>query len=1270
MDVSSVDVLRYIGPDAVLAALEENDAQLVSMNWLISHAAHPQAHLPRRQDLPAEALVTAEQMRSWIDAAPAHVTAKALPLVSVSYCWLSPTNPDPTNEQLAAVASLLSRERGQYQEFFPDMAVFMDWCSLFQEHGGVPRTPEQYASFRRALEGSMDLWYGHSGAVVLLLTELPARYASSVRAYKDRGWTFFERCCAELIKPDRVYIVPEGKYYGDEDAKYLWRMCVDVGGAMRQLPRAPEQFAAELATKTFTNNADCASVVQLYTSLATSLIGAAKVLDLDDVAFGEGDGLALAAAISLNKNIDEISLCHSFKSSEIYVDFLGGLPDRALHRLRKLFLQECGLEDAGAAALSRAICSGAMPALEIFILADNPITEPGAKSLANAISSGRIPCLSVLNIDKAAIGTKGAVLIANALATGATPALTELGVGELRMGDEGAHAFLHAFDAGATPRINILLFDENGLTDAAALHLATTVRNGALREIITLSLGKNRLTEVGVVALAAAFSAETVPTLAELSVDDNPALGDGAIRAIVEAIRAKRIPSINNLDFDETDMKRAGAIALSFAISAESLSSLEQLSLSSNDEIEDAGVMAVAIAIDTVGLPALTVLDVQGLAMDDEGCAAIAKAMANCRLPVLRKLIMTNNSIGPDGAIALAAALQSGNVRKLELLDLEANSVESRGVAALARALFASGATPAFRELNLKDNDIDELPMEMAEALEACKVPTLKVLDLGENGLTEIRALVAPMASNALSTIEKLNLESNPIGNRGVMALATVLSCGAMPALQDLDLTDTDCGSDGCVALAEALGNGAAVALKDLSLGDNQIEKEGAMALAGAVSKGALQALETLVLETCGLEHEATGAIIEALAKKAPCLHSLNLNHNQMGQRGAARVAAALEAKPMMFLQELQMSGNGIDGQGFALLANAIGRGATPSLEELDLSNGLELMDDNKSHNRRWVAPNEASHSWKTVLFTALVQRTPLLTQLDLDNTNLGIDGARALMHALQSSKGFLHHLDLCSNGIDAEGAALIASAIGRGAMPTLRKLILAKNGIGDAGVEALCQALGSSTTPVLTALCLAVCDVGVGGAKALAKAMRQGRLQALADADLRLNEQVGDEGASALAEAIDAGAAPALRKLRLLECGVTELCEEKLTLLASRHPGLKLSMGASDSDDDDDSSDDDGKMSKLRDKLRKLVREESSLKLGDGRRSDARGRPGSRWKRWLPSCLRCGSCGRPSSPRDSEATDGDDGPSELDQKARGPEHQRGTSSVIMSAIV
>ena len=153
------------------------------------------------------------------------------------------------------------------------------------------------------------------------------------------------------------------------------------------------------------------------------------------------------------------------------------------------------------------------------------------------------------------------------------------------------------------------------------------------------------------------------------------------------------------------------------------------------------------------------------------------------------------------------------------------------------------------------------------------------------------------------------------------------------------------------------------------------------------------------------------------------------------------------------------------------------------------------------------------------------------------------------MMHALQSSKGFLHHLDLCSNGIDAEGAALIASAIGRGAMPTLRKLILAKNGIGDAGVEALCQALGSSTTPVLTALCLAVCDVGMGGAKALAKAMRQGRLQALADADLRLNEQVGDEGASALAEAIDAGAAPALRKLRLLECGVTELCEEKLTM-------------------------------------------------------------------------------------------------------------------------
>jgi hypothetical protein len=62
--------------------------------------------------------------------------------------------------------------------------VTADWISIYQEHGGVSRTTEQYASFRRALTGTMDLWYAHQGIIVLFVTQLPEG-SEGVRAYDE-----------------------------------------------------------------------------------------------------------------------------------------------------------------------------------------------------------------------------------------------------------------------------------------------------------------------------------------------------------------------------------------------------------------------------------------------------------------------------------------------------------------------------------------------------------------------------------------------------------------------------------------------------------------------------------------------------------------------------------------------------------------------------------------------------------------------------------------------------------------------------------------------------------------------------------------------------------------------------------------------------------------------------------------------------------------------------------------------------------------------------
>ena len=100
----------------------------------------------------------------------------------------------------------------------------------------------------------MDLWYGHAGTTVLLLTELPNNLPEGfyrTRTYASRGWTTFERCSAKLGKKRTS----------------AWRLVIDTRytqrGATRRLPTTPEMMARLLKTLQFTNGADSDEVLAL-----------------------------------------------------------------------------------------------------------------------------------------------------------------------------------------------------------------------------------------------------------------------------------------------------------------------------------------------------------------------------------------------------------------------------------------------------------------------------------------------------------------------------------------------------------------------------------------------------------------------------------------------------------------------------------------------------------------------------------------------------------------------------------------------------------------------------------------------------------------------------------------------------------------------------------------------------------------------------------------------------------------------------------------------
>jgi len=99
------------------------------------------------------------------------------------------------------------------------VGVLWDFISLPQ---GLDRTDEEQARFTKGLY-AINEWYMHPFTPVLLVTTpLPAS-AVNKRAYDGRGWCYFERRLASLVKDESMLwdlsLHPEGKRLGYADCK-------------------------------------------------------------------------------------------------------------------------------------------------------------------------------------------------------------------------------------------------------------------------------------------------------------------------------------------------------------------------------------------------------------------------------------------------------------------------------------------------------------------------------------------------------------------------------------------------------------------------------------------------------------------------------------------------------------------------------------------------------------------------------------------------------------------------------------------------------------------------------------------------------------------------------------------------------------------------------------------------------------------------------------------------------------------------------------------
>ena len=117
-----------------------------------------------------------------------------------------------------------------------DLAVFFDWCSLFQK----PRTEEIEEIFKRSLK-AVNLWYAHVMVMCWLLTRVP----EGVLAYERRGWPTFEQGVSCFIK-DGSKVLDLGAM---DDTCTTWWSALKSCKAGRLPPMAPPRFVAVLDEK-------------------------------------------------------------------------------------------------------------------------------------------------------------------------------------------------------------------------------------------------------------------------------------------------------------------------------------------------------------------------------------------------------------------------------------------------------------------------------------------------------------------------------------------------------------------------------------------------------------------------------------------------------------------------------------------------------------------------------------------------------------------------------------------------------------------------------------------------------------------------------------------------------------------------------------------------------------------------------------------------------------------------------------------------------------
>eukprot|EP00928_Gymnodinium_smaydae_P034133 TRINITY_DN24268_c0_g1_i1.p1 TRINITY_DN24268_c0_g1~~TRINITY_DN24268_c0_g1_i1.p1 ORF type:complete len:513 (+),score=82.96 TRINITY_DN24268_c0_g1_i1:311-1849(+) len=379
---------------------------LLKGTWL-AELAERGGRLPRRQDLPDEAVWRVADLQRGFDEYDHRARSCRPPkIVAVSHPWLRREHPDPHGDQ---VKQLLPLIKSRLRDLGPgsELAVFLDYCSLFQE----PRTATEEELYLESMR-DIGLWYANLKTETWLLTDTPETCslpaditgdpgATAVASTGDRGWMMFERAIAGLVAIEGVgarnSLLDISKF---EDESMEWKDVATNYGADRSPPMLPDEFNEELASKVFGRQEDLALLQRMYRDTFNEVMASTSVFILCDLGWADEEACKMAVAISSCSMLRGIELEGNLISNRGISSLMEALSHCTL--LESIILCSNDIGDAGAEAMAKIL--PACKCLQEVDLSYNTIGNVGAAAFIAMFENGGIPSLKQLRLDRNDIG--------------------------------------------------------------------------------------------------------------------------------------------------------------------------------------------------------------------------------------------------------------------------------------------------------------------------------------------------------------------------------------------------------------------------------------------------------------------------------------------------------------------------------------------------------------------------------------------------------------------------------------------------------------------------------------------------------------------------------------------------------------------------------------------------------------------------------------------------------------------------------------------------